>query len=274
MIDFGRQTKLLAITLAATLVTGLVTFGVVAAAPPAFANGGCTDGYSWFDGTILDQSQYSGRMNGDQATIDVRGANVCTGISPLAGSVAWAAIGNLNNGGIIQVGYSKHVKPDGTVQRDWVAEWGSSGSSLNLPDYVGTLPDVGSPTVGQSYAFKVNRLESGSGDVQMKICTGGTCDIVDTTTKDPYADWGWGGNTQAENFGEAHDSGAQTDMPGTSSAHANFNVIQVKVDSSWVSKDFTKCVGFLGCTGSLGGTSYHFEWDNQPSDDHFSIWTG
>jgi hypothetical protein len=257
-----KQRPGLSVFVTAILLRTLIGFGVGPTALAAATNCGAADGHLY--------SALNGSTNTSAALadVDVRASALCDNTSHYTASAAWSMVESTDGDGWVQIGYV--VQSDCGGCRNWFWQaWQGNGHTPN-DDF------FGSPGTGITKRFKVT-WQNGAGEndhFNLYICDngGGNCIQYRETTWNPTTA-SWPGNFGLW-AGETKDN--QDDMPGTSSSKANFDNIQVRIGTgTWASPNtLTKCledIGTSGCNDTVN--AYSFAWVNDPSDDHFRIWT-
>src|SRR5437867_704756 len=243
---------------------------MLATSVPALAAGTCkNNGVIYFDGAQLSSSKYSGsRLNAVEADIVVRQQNLCSGANQDVDSFAWDMLGSSGTNQYAQSGY---IELGNNSIQDFYSEY-RNGSGDNF--HRKTFPSgviVGPITRGTKYFFRTIRF-LGDGKIRLEACVADTtnCDVWDTTPFDPYGDWTT--PLLAFAYGETHD--LQSDMPGTSANHAGFSNIQVEINSTWRTFDWSECDEHSGGAACAGNpTRYHNNFATASPKDHFPIWT-
>ncbi len=233
----------------------------------------------WFDGARLPQSQYSQRLNGTRANIEVSSPGLCGGgASYSVHSGAWMGLGNYNTSGVLQVGWEKN-NVGGTNKLEYFSEWFEC-SPPTCTDHKKTFEVssvLGEIGANDEFSFRAFREPSGTGKVKLQACEVGTntCEQLDVGA-DPYDNWGWGGNTTGVAYAETIDQ--ETDMPGEVGDKVDFRSIDAKVADNWNTYNWDSCAYWLGSSSSDPNCPgnpprYNFEWVASPPRDHFRIWT-
>jgi hypothetical protein len=224
----------------------------------ASALNACSGEGPWFDGVVRHPGAGDYTIKGAKAAIDIRLADVCSNQPADKFSSAWVMVASSNIHGYAQVGYmNRAASPTMTYFWQWTKD-------STVQDPVSSTGLWGSPPVGETRTFKVERLGDGAlhmsvGGAEPDCDTGGPRDCP-FTSFDPLNVAAWDG-MQGQWEGETHWAGS--DMPGTSGSKTDFSAIQVKVDGSWVTRAWT----------NTGSDKCYYKLNVVDPNSHFQIWT-